>query len=155
MSELNDGFVEGGPSPSSGYRPERRQKLGILVLIMGTFSGCLAPRDERIVLVTRTEFSVYWMELERRWPLFFEGQCVIPPELPTPEEVFHAVTFIEVTASSRFPTCTYRPRAQEIRIGDDKWGSGCVPHELGHAVCALLNTEVCRDFEHPEYRSKC
>ena len=81
--------------------------------------------------------------------------CVTPPQLPPQEEVYDAVTFLEIEASSRFPTCTYRGSEKAIRIGDDKWGSGCVPHEIGHAACDLLGLAICEDFEHPNYRSNC
>jgi len=129
--------------------------LGTFVLITSTLSGCLTSHDERIIYVTRAEFAVYWVELEQRWPLFFAGQCVTPPKLPPEKDVFNMVTFLEVVAGSRFPTCTYRLSSNEIRIGSDKWGSGCVAHEIGHAACDLLGIGICRDFEHPEYRSKC
>lgn len=127
--------------------------LGMFLLILGT--GCVDEWDEKPVHVTREEFGVYWTQLERQWPVFFEGQCVPPPKLPREWEVFLEVTFIEVEASSRFPTCSYRRSSREIRIGDDKWGSSCVPHEIGHAACHVLGISVCFDFEHPDYISKC
>ena len=135
--------------------------LGTLILILGTSCIPTALNDirrqseERIVIVTRQEFGVYWSQLERRWPAFFLSRCVTPPELPKMDDVFNMVTFIEVEASSHFPTCTYRKSSKEIRIGDDKWASGCVPHEIGHAACDLLDIGVCEDFEHPDYPSKC
>ena len=127
--------------------------LGILILTLGI--ACVNDWVERPVVVTRTEFGVYWAELERRWPEFFHKQCVTPPALPSMDDVFDMVTFLEVETNSHFPTCTYRLSSNEIRIGSDKWGSGCVAHEIGHAACDLLGLEVCRDFEHPEYESKC
>ncbi len=127
--------------------------LGTLLLILGT--GCIDEQAEKPVRVTWEEFGVYWTQLERRWPVFFEGQCVTSPELPSMNDVFDMVTFIEVEASVDFPTCTYRRGANEIRIGDDKWASGCVPHEIGHAACHMLGISVCIGFEHPDYVSKC
>ncbi len=127
-------------------------KLGTLMLILGT--GCIA-NEQTPVTITRGQFAVYWAELEQRWPVFFESQCVAPPSLPPMDDVFNMVTFIEVTAGEHFPTCSYRKRSNEIRIGDDKWMSGCVAHEIGHAVCDYLDIDMCYDFEHPEYQSKC
>jgi hypothetical protein len=47
-------------------------------------------------------------------------------------------------------TCTFTRATFVIRIGDDKWGSGCVPHELGHAACEALGMpDGCQTFEHP------
>ncbi len=129
--------------------------LGTLVLILG-MSACYPNYGlEHSVVVTREEFGVYWVELERRWPAFFLAQCVTPPELPQMNDVFDMVTFIEVEAGTKFPTCTYRRSSNEIRIGDDKWGGGCVAHEIGHAACHMLGIDMCFDFEHPEYKSKC
>lgn len=127
--------------------------MGTLVLILGM--GCIELWVERSVRLTKDQFMLYWVELEKRWPVFFESKCVEPPALPSPLKVFNMVTFIEVEASSRFPTCSYRRSTNEIRIGNDKWRSGCVPHEIGHAVCDLLHSRVCKDFEHPDYVSKC
>ena len=129
------------------------QRLALVMLLLAL--GCLRLGPEHPVVVTREAFSVYWAELEQRWPRFFEQQCVFPPMLPAEAAIFNMVSFIEVEASDRFPTCTYRSRSNEIRIGDDKWGSGCVAHELGHAACDYLQSSRCKDFEHPNYRSRC
>ena len=131
--------------------------LGTCIPILGTF-GCLNEWVEKPITVTREEFALYWVELERRWPAFFESQCVVPPPLPPMWEVFNKVTFLEVVADEKFVTCTYTRNGYEIRIGDDKWGSGCVPHEIGHAACHVLGNKfksVCFNFEHPEYISQC
>ncbi len=129
-------------------------KLGTLVLILGMV-GCLGPSaPETPVELTDMEWKSYWGQLERRWPAFFEGQCVEAPVLPRMNDMKQAVTFVEVP-HEQLETCDYSRKHRKIRIGDDKWESGCVPHELGHAACHLLDVQVCVDFEHRGYESQC
>ena len=58
------------------------------------------------------------------------------------------VRFVEVPREN-LPTCTFNNNTFEIRVGDDKWDSGCVPHELGHAVLWVLGHPCWDNFEHP------
>ncbi len=113
-------------------------KLGTLVLILGML-GCFrsSPLETPIEL-TDMDWKSYWSQLERRWPACW-------PELPLMNDVRARVEFFEVP-HEQLETCTYG--AWRIRIGDDKWDSGCVPHELGHAACHLLDVQICVDFEH-------
>jgi len=113
-----------------------------------------ASRPETVVEVSREDFAEYWRQLERRWPVFFNSKCVEMRGLPSMDDVHDMVTFIEVP-KEYLETCTYRKGSNEIRIGDDKWTSGCVAHEIGHAVCDLLGLKECREFEHPNYKSRC
>jgi len=136
-------------------------KLGTLVLILGTFTGCSAMTDllgastpETKVIVSQEDFTEHWRQLERRWPVFFDSKCVPMVGLPHMAEIRRRVTFIEVPAQY-LTTCTYCRSGKEIRIGHDKWTSGCVAHELGHAVCHYLNRDDCVDFEHPNYKGRC
>ncbi len=127
-------------------------KLGTLALILGM--GCLGPTaPETLVELTHAQWLDYWGQLEHRWPAFFASQCVKAPDLPLMNDVRERVKFLEVP-SEWLETCTYRLTG-EIRIGDDMWDSGCVPHEMGHAACHLLRVKICFEFEHPGYRSQC
>ena len=129
-------------------------KLGTLMLVL-SISGCLWPSVlETPVELTDAQWEGYWSQLERRWPVFFESQCVEVPGLPLMNDVRQVVRFVEVP-HEQLETCTYSRKNRKIRIGDDKWESGCVPHELGHAACHLLDVEVCVDFEHRGYISQC
>ena len=126
-------------------------KLGTLALILGM--GCLGPTTpETPVELTDAQWGDYWSQLEHRWPAFFERMCVDTPALPSMNDVRERVQFFEVP-NEWLETCTYS--RYNIRIGDDKWYSGCVPHELGHAACHLIEGATCLEFEHPGYLSQC
>jgi hypothetical protein len=117
--------------------------------------GCELPGSRTPstdIELSRAEWDEYWRQLERRWPAFFKAKCVSPPSLPDSEVMRSWVRFQEVPAAY-LSTCTYGNRL--IRVGDDKWQSGCVPHEMGHAVCDFIDGTICREFEHPGYRSRC
>ena len=130
------------------------KKWGAPILALG-ISGCLGSSvPERQITLSDDEWSGYWLQLESRWPVFFSGQCVPAPDLPSMNDVRERVVFLEVPAEW-LETCSYRRSSREIRIGDDKWESGCVPHELGHAACHVLGLRVCFDFEHRGYKSQC
>ena len=115
----------------------------ILLLLL---SGCLV--HGRDVILSPAEFTEYWEQLERRWPLHFGCVGVPVPPLPAKDDIFHWITFEEVP-SDQIETCLYGHR--RVRIGADMWDSGCVPHEIGHAVCDFLGYPAgCKDpsFEH-------
>ena len=46
--------------------------------------------------LTDAQWGDYWQQLERRWPAFFEGQCIAAPELPLMNDVRVRVQFFEV-----------------------------------------------------------
>lgn len=123
-------------------------------------SGCScrlpgASTPETRVELSEEVFNEYWRQLERRWPAYFTNLCRPVPVLPESTVIRARVHFLEVP-HERLATCTYRKRTNEIRIGDDKWQSGCVPHELGHAVCDYLRQPPgCDTFEHSDARSRC
>ena len=135
--------------------------MGMIVPIMGMLTGCSVMNDvlgastpEKDVTVSLEDFTEHWRQLERRWPVFFAAQCVDMEPLPNMLDIRDRVKFVEVP-KEYLATCTYRRSNKEIRIGDDKWTSGCVAHELGHAACHYLDRDDCFDFEHPNYRSRC
>ena len=79
---------------------------------------------------------------------------MVTPELPDREVIRSWVRFEEVSAT-KLDTCTFSLSGL-ISIGDDKWASGCVPHELGHAACAYLGgPSACPDFEHVGRKIGC
>lgn len=129
-------------------------RLGTFVLALN-ISSCLGPStSETPIELTDAQWGDYWLQLERRWSVFFEKQCVEVPGLPGMDDVRARVQFFEVP-HEWLKTCTYNRNSYKIRIGDDKWDSGCVPHELGHAACHLLGVKICIDFEHNNYESRC
>ena len=119
------------------------------VLLVASMLGCLSPSIVSInVDVSVEDFIEYWTQLIRRWPIYFDSQCLPTPELPSRDDVHSRVRFEEVS-SAVLATCTFTKSTWVIKIGDDKWASGCVPHELGHAACQFLaQPDGCEDFEH-------
>lgn len=51
-------------------------------------------------------------------------------------------------------TCYFR-KPKDIFIGHDKWQSGCVAHEIGHAVLYTLKHPCWGEFEHELEKEKC
>ena len=132
--------------------------LGPFVLTACQLPGIDTP--ETLVVLTEDEFNEYWRQLERRWPAFYDSNCVEDyPSLPDREDARRDFAFVEV--DPRFlSTCRYGGRTAHgytSRIGADKWQSGCVPHEMAHSVCHYIgNPRVCREFEHKGvYKSRC
>lgn len=112
-------------------------------------NGPSAP--ERVVAIPEAEFAAYWGSLERRADIWFGYDIELLPGV----EVLAAVTVVEVP-HEYIETCAFDSRRRKIRIGDDKWESGCVPHELGHAALFLMGHPCWDGFEHPgETPEKC
>lgn len=130
---------------------QRSIRYYLIALFVSPVVGCTAldatpPTQD--VDITADDAALYWREVERRVPGWFENGGVAPPQLPSADAVYSKVKFIEVPHEF-LETCTFNGNTLEIRIGDDKWNSGCVPHELGHAVLWLLHHPCWDDFEHP------
>ena len=122
-----------------------------MALIVASFAACaaLAPTPPtRTVEISVADEAHYWREVQRRVPAWFRSGGVEAPNLPSAEAVYSIVTFIEVPHEF-LATCSFNGNNLEIRIGDDKWDSGCVPHELGHAALRLLEHPCWKEFEHP------
>ena len=129
------------------------QRLRRFALILSLFSAfaCAAlegPTPNRQVQLSDADASLYWREVQRRVPTWFETGGVEAPALPSSQSVYSRVRFVEIPHEF-LETCTFNSKTLEIQIGDDKWNSGCVPHELGHAVLWLLRHPCWGDFEHP------
>lgn len=107
------------------------------------------------VEISAADAALYWREVERRVPAWFRSGGATPPRLPSAEAVYSRVKFIEVP-HELLETCTFNGDTLEIRIGDDKWDSGCVPHELGHAALWVVQHPCWSRFEHPnEHPQRC
>ena len=106
------------------------------------------------IVLSEAEFGVHWQQLERRWPAWFKAIGHAIPTMPAMGDVHRAVRFLEVPHEF-LETCTFSRARQEIRIGDDKWKSGCVAHEIGHASLALIGHPCWDDWEHPDFNGSC
>ena len=130
--------------PRSLLRPSRDcQSLGIIALTVLS-QGCHRP-CEPIILTAELQ-GAYWLEVERRVPLWFGRMGIPAPGLPPAVEVFARARICEFPATPG-TTCYFDP-PDKIFIGSDKWDSGCVPHELGHMALHLIGSPYWKDFEH-------
>jgi len=115
----------------------------------GALEGPSTPTRE--VQLSTADESLYWVEVERRISTWFRNGGVPAPTLLPAETVYTKVHFLEVPHEN-LETCTFSKSTLDIRVGDDKWDGGCVPHELGHAVLWLLHNPCWDKFEHPNER---
>jgi hypothetical protein len=136
----------------------------VLVLWLSISCNIVGPSLPGVpVNVSEENFNEYWTQLTRRWPTFFEGQCLRTPQLPNRDDIRSWVSFEEVSAAElaakQNAACTFTKSKGRIRIGDIYWGSGCVAHELGHAACEYLGQpDGCPWFEHAKdkrYKEEC
>lgn len=122
----------------------RTLALGLAIAAM---SGCQLPGSstpETPIELSAEAKAEYWRQFERRVGVWFKGN---PPPLPSADEVFARVHFVEVP-HAYLSTCTFSPGSFQIRIGDDKWQSGCVAHEIGHAALRMIGHPCSSIFEH-------
>lgn len=142
-----EGFL--GRNPTMYQQQLRRFSMAWIVF---SVVGCAAldgpTGPTRNVEISAADEALYWREVQRRVPAWFRNGGLEAPSLPSAEAVYSSVTFIEVPHEF-LATCTFNGNNLEIRIGDDKWDSGCVPHELGHAALKLLAHPCWNNFEHP------
>ena len=123
------------------------KKLACSLLAVFCLASCLNSPTRPIHVTRGVPCEVYYKDLERRWVAWFKQQGKAPPEMPSASEVCASVSFEEAD-SSRLKTCIF-VAPDRIIVGDDKWDSGCVPHELGHAALFMLGNECWNEFEHP------
>jgi hypothetical protein len=131
----------------------------LIALGVGWFVACATVESptsaDRHVEISPADAALFWNEVQRRVPAWFQSGGIAPPRLPSAETVYAKVRFLEVP-HELLETCTFDDDTLEIRIGDDKWDSGCVPHELGHAALWLVHHPCWNNFEHPnEHPSRC
>ena len=99
----------------------------------------------RPIVLTDDQWTDYLRQLQPRMDRWFLGS---PPALPSLDELRRRVEIVEVDVGD-IATCDFQREHARIRIRVDHWGSGCVPHEFGHALLWMIDHECWRDFEHP------
>jgi hypothetical protein len=126
-------------------------------IILWCSSACLSPTrpyDENYkVEVSDEAYSEYYRQFQGRFLLWEEAWGVQHVEIPGVLGVQTQYNFYEFRGSED-STCYFR-RPASIYIGHDKWSSGCVPHEIGHAVLYTIGHPCWREFEHEEEKEKC
>lgn len=142
-------------------RTQLSAKLKFLVSLTSLLSlGCQLPSattPRTPVELSDAQFAEYWRQLERRWPAYYAKRCVEPPTLPAMEDVRAFIRTIHEVPVPYMPddaACTFGGHTMTIRA--DKWESGCVPHEMGHAAAKFLgNTRGELDWRVFEHRGAC
>ena len=118
------------------------------ILIYALFTiGCSNGDRDVEVSVDEQSKAAYYSQLERRVQTFFVSQGLPVPSLPSQVELYSKTRFFEFQSTP--DTTCYFHRPDHLRIGDDKWASGCVPHELGHMALFMIGHPCWNDFEHP------
>ncbi len=122
------------------------------LLYLVLLSSCGPDTTE--VQLSQEQRDDYWSQLSRRLPAWFrEVQVVAPAAIPGPDEVYSRVHIVEFAATPG-STCYFDPPSR-IKIGNDKWHSDCVAHELGHATLYLVAHPCWGEFEHVSEVEKC
>lgn len=114
--------------------------------------------DEYPVEITYEQFTEYYRQFQSRFLLWQEAWGLPTTEelaitIPGEQELYRRLDFYEFPSTAN-STCYFR-EPSKLLIGDDKWESGCVPHEIGHAVLYITNHPCWGEFEHEEERVKC
>ena len=136
--------------------------IGLFIFSNVLFSSScslLTPQyeeDSYPVVVTSEQFSLEFKQFQSRL-LSWEKAWGIPDveklaiTIPSSTELHY--NFYEFP-STQNSTCYFR-KPKSIYIGHDKWQSGCVAHEIGHAVLFTLGHPCWGEFEHEEEKQKC
>lgn len=151
---------------STNHSIEIRFLLSIAGALVAAFlGGCDAsssPTGATMSMDTRVDtatFSTYFTEAEKRANLWFCGNrvsgqsCDAMPSLPAASEVMGRIRFVEEAPNGQ--TCYYNGETDVITVPADKWGSGCVPHELLHASLHMIGSHCWRDIEHSPFDGGC
>lgn len=118
----------------------------VILLIYATLTlGCAPTQTE--VQLSGIDRTAYWLQLERRLPAFFYSEGLPLPSLPSSKAFYAKARFFEFMSTDD-STC-YFSEPDSIKVGNDKWASGCVPHEMGHMVLYMIGHPCWRNFEHP------
>lgn len=119
-----------------------------------TCNGPVGPSEQ--VELMPEELETYWGELEARNARWWPSIGLPVPELPPAQEVLRRVKFYSFPAVQGDGTsCYFNPGDWSIEIGSDKWASGCVPHELGHAALRVAGHPCKSYWEHEKDVQKC
>ena len=98
------------------------------------------------IQLSEEEFNEYWQQMEVRLAVWVAQENIPMIELPDRAEMYHSLRFSELPPEQVL-TCYFRT-PDSIVIGADKWLSGCVPHEIGHAVLYKVKHSCWRVYEH-------
>ena len=115
------------------------------VLLPLLFSACMQVPVNYPVYMTDLQWDRYWSQVGPRMNRWFDGN---DPELPTMNELRESVLVIEVPVGE-INTCDFQAAKMLIRIQADRWESGCVAHEFGHAALWMIDHDCWNEFEHP------
>ena len=126
----------------------------ITTLCSSACSLVTRPYDENYpVEISNEAYTEYYRQFQSRF-LFWETSWRLPIyEIPAVNGLFSQYNFYEFQPTSN-STCYFR-EPKSIYIGNDKWESGCVPHEIGHAVLYTIGHPCWREFEHEDGKKKC
>ena len=134
----------------------KRRSIGFFgCIIVSCLAACSSSCDSRKteqVEISKDQFNEWYRDFQIRF-LLWERQWQIPHyETPFvgPYDKLHFFEF----RSTETSTCYFK-EPDIIQIGDDKWQSGCVPHEIGHAVLYLIGHPCWGEFEHEAEKEKC
>lgn len=139
------------------WKQTTRLILFYLLLISLSYSACLLPlpssEEFKKVTLNKQEFDEYYRQFYGRF-LLWEERLGIPKLVPADtQQVYISVGFFEFSATGN--TTCYFKQPDVIQIGSDKWESGCVPHEIGHAALYLAKHPCWGEFEHDKEENKC
>lgn len=128
-------------------------RTSVVVAIM-LLTAC--GRDTTEVHLSEEQRKDHWRQLEVRSPIWFRRFGLPVPVLPPAEEVWQRIRIVEFAAVQNDGTsCYFDPDTWTIKIGSDKWASGCVAHELGHAALRGINHPCKSTYEHDYEIDKC
>ena len=124
-------------------------------IIISCLALCLFSCDGRKgqypVEITDEQFDEYYRQFQSRYEIWQRDWGI--PIYQIPETIQNTFIFYEFQATPG-STC-YFDKPNSIQIGNDKWQSGCVPHEIGHAVLYLIGHPCHGEFEHEQEKEKC
>ena len=124
-----------------------------IFLLVGTGAGCSLPgsyTSREVTVLTQEQKDEYWRQLEIRWDRWFRSNGLPVPALPDQESAYRRIKFVTVPDYA-IKTCLYGGNTESavIKVGASRWKTGCVAHEIGHAVCGFLsNPKGCDGYEH-------
>lgn len=132
-----------------------------MLIIVAMLSGALGAScirgtshsAGREVQLSPEQQRLYWVEFERRLPLWFDSIGLPVPEVPSMKAVMAEARWFEVPVADA-DTCWFDP-PDRLEIREDLWNSGCVPHEVGHLALKMANHPCWGEWEHSTEVEKC
>ena len=126
----------------------------ITTLCSSACSLSTRPYDDNYqVEISNEAYAEYYRQFQGRF-ISWETSWGLPSfEIPAVYRLFSQYNFYEFQSYPN-STCYFREPAS-IYVGHDKWQSGCVPHEIGHAVLFTIGHPCWGEFEHEDEKEKC